>query len=133
MNTDKASSSASNIQELLKQFGEGSVRKRRSLVPEIEKRAEDVLSIGTSLMDPFNPDGDDWAAGFLLQLVYKSSQRCFEEIQGKDSVGWLKAPSSIGIDYQFLQKALLEEKFEEADRLTSTTLRKLASPTQGYS
>ena len=39
---------------------------------------------------------------------------------------WFSAPSEVGIDYSQLQKYLLNESYEDADRFTSSKLRELA-------
>ena len=40
--------------------------------------------------------------------------------------GWLTTDSGVGLDYGPLQQELLDQNFEEADRVTSQCLRELA-------
>ncbi|WP_320674461.1 GUN4 domain-containing protein [Prochlorococcus sp. MIT 1341] len=123
-----ASSSANSpsINELLEKFKSSSVRQKRTLIKEVEKRSAEIAGLGEEGLIAFNPESDDWAAGWILQILHRHEPEALKKILSRKSSGWFNAPSSIGIDYAPLQEALLEERFEDADRLTSSTLRKLA-------
>ncbi len=115
--------------QLLERFLAGSSRQRRSLLPQLEGRAQELIPLIPASLDCLDATGDDWAAGCLLQLL----MRCGDEtaravLRSRYPDGWLATPSAAGIEYAPLQRALLEEQFEEADRLTSTHLRQLAGP-----
>jgi hypothetical protein len=72
--------------------------------------------------------GDDWAAGFLIQLLLDEQDRLHEEFLARYPDGWLATVSALGLDYAPLQRALMAQQFEEADRITSSLLRELAGP-----
>ena len=71
----------------------------------------------------FDNDGDDWAAGWILQVLKKFKPEFFENSKFNN---WFNTYSDIDINYDDLQLMLVEQKFEDADRLTSSYLRKLA-------
>ena len=71
----------------------------------------------------FDNDGDDWAAGWILQVLKKFKPEFSENSKFNN---WFNTYSDIDINYEDLQLMLVEQKFEEADRLTSSYLRKLA-------
>ena len=115
------------IEELLEQFCRGSARKRRSLISSVEKRADEISSLGLSVLSPFDPSGDDWAAGWLLQVLKRHQPESLTKmLSSTQNGGWFDVPSEANIDFAPMQLALLSENFEEADRLTSSFLRELA-------
>ena len=117
------------IDQLLERFLSGSSRQRRSLLPELATRAEALLPLIPSALDGLDATGDDWAAGSLLQLLLRHGEPAHRSaLLKRYPGGWLATPSAAGLSYAPLQQALLEERFEEADRLTSTHLRQLAGP-----
>ncbi len=126
MSLEKTNSSEMTINELLRQFLMGTERKRRSFIPAIEGRAEDLSSLGPEVLSGFDPDGDDWAAGWILQVLQRHSLKSLTKIVPPESDGWFNTPSEVSIDYSPLQNYLLSENFEEADRFTSSKLRELA-------
>ena len=112
--------------QLLERFASGNPRQRRSLLKTIDARLDELAGLGPKLLSSFDPEGDDWAAGWLLQLV---QQRCPASMPGlisDPSGGWLVTPSGVGIDFSPLQTELLHQRFETADRITSSLLRQLA-------
>ena len=118
--------------ELVKNFVESNQRKRINLLTDIESEAENLFIIGNKLFDNFDNDGDDWAAGWLLQVLKKHKPNFFDN---KKYNNWFLTYSENDINYDELQLKLLEQKFEDADRLTSSYLRKLAgklAETRGY-
>ena len=118
--------------ELVKKFVESNQRKRINLLTDIESEAENLFVIGNKLFDNFDNDGDDWAAGWLLQVLKKHKPNFFDN---KKYNNWFLTYSENDINYDELQLKLLEQKFEDADRLTSSYLRKLAgklAETRGY-
>ena len=109
--------------ELVKKFVESNQRKRIKLLTDIESQVENLFLIGDSVFDNFDQDGDDWAAGWILQVLKKHKPIFFEN---KSYNNWFTTNSDDNINYDSLQLNLLEQNFEEADRLTSLYLRKLA-------
>jgi len=135
MSSDKTNSTNSTIGELLDQFSSGSPRKRRALVQSVESRAEEIPSLGSKALAPYDPEGHDWAAGWILQVLKRHYPEELGKLIPDISDGWFTSPSDVGIDYQPLQDSLLSENFEEADRFTSSVLRELAgepAQSRGY-
>ena len=119
-------SSNITIEELIDQFSSGSSRKRKGLITTLEKRVEELSNLGPKALSSFDSNGDDWGAGWILQLVQEHFPQSLSSLSSSSSNSWFNTPSSVGINYDPLQIYLLEQSFEEADRFTSTTLRKLA-------
>ena len=108
---------------LIKKFVDSNQRKRINLITEIESEVENIFNIGYKLFDDFDKDGDDWAVGWLLQVLKKNKPSYFENSTFNN---WFATYSNVNINFEELQLMLLEQKFESADRLTSSYLRKLA-------
>ena len=108
---------------LVKKFIDSNQRKRINLLSDIESEAENIFIIGNKLFEDFDQDGDDWSAGWILQVLKKHKPTFFEN---KIYNNWFHTYSEENINYEELQLKLLEQEFEAADRLTSSYLRKLA-------
>jgi len=115
-----------NIKELLESFVKASERKRLVLLKVLEERVEELMELGSSLMSGFDNDLCDWAPGFILQLIHKTDKDFIKNTLNCDDLSWFDAPSDLGIDYSPLQRFLLNESYEDADRFTSSKLRELA-------
>ncbi len=109
--------------DLIKKFVDSNQRKRINSLTQIESEVENIFNLGPSLFDIFDNDGDDWAAGWILQVLKKFKPEFFENPKFNN---WFNTYSDIDINYEDLQLKLVEQKYEEADRLTSSYLRKLA-------
>ena len=109
--------------DLINKFVDSNQRKRLNLLTQIESEVENIFKLGPTLFEIFDSDGDDWAAGWLLQVFKKYKPDFFENNKFNK---WFNTYSDIDINYDDLQLMLVEQKFEEADRLTSSFLRKLA-------
>ena len=109
--------------ELIKKFVDSNQRKRINSLTQIESEVENIFNLGPSLFDIFDNEGDDWAAGWILQVLKKFKPEFFENSKFNN---WFNTYSDIDINYEDLQLMLVEQKFEDADRLTSLYLRKLA-------
>ena len=114
-----------NAEQLLEQFVQGNSRQRRNLIQALESRIDEIASIGNKIFEGLDPRSDDWAAGWILQLLQRHHPEVITMIDNSLD-GWYEAKSSEGIDYTQLQKDLLLEQFEAADRLMSKILRCLA-------
>ena len=112
-----------NTLALVKKFIDSNQRKRINLLKNIESEFENLFDIGKRLFEDIDQDGDDWAAGWLLQVLKKRKPIFFDD---KKYNNWFHTYSDNNIDYKELQLKLLEQEFEAADRLTSFYLRKLA-------
>ena len=109
--------------DLVNNFVNSNQRKRINLLNNIESEIENIFIIGKKLFDDFDPESDDWSAGWLLQVLKKHKPQFFENDIFDN---WFATYSNVNISYKDLQLMLLEQKFEEADRLTSSYLRMLA-------
>ena len=112
-----------NTLTLVKKFVASNQRKRINLKTDIESDVENLFEIGNKLFEGFDQDGDDWAGGWLLQVLKKHKPLFFND---KKYNHWFLTYSDVNINYEELQLRLLEQNFEDADRLTSSYLRKLA-------
>ena len=122
--TNKEQDTYSNAtSDLIKKFVDSNQRKRINLLTQIEAEVENIFKLGPSLFETFDNDGDDWPAGWLLQILKKYKPNFFNNTKFNN---WFNTYSDIDINYEELQLMLVEQKFEEADRLTSSYLRKLA-------
>ena len=122
--TNKALDNYSNATlDLVKKFVDSNQRKRINLLKEIESNADGIYNIGYKLFDIFDQEGEDWSAGWILQVLKKHKPQFFNN---KKFNNWFITQSDSDINYGELQLTLLEQKFESADRLTSSYLRKLA-------
>ena len=126
MSLENPGLSNSTIEELIDQFSTSSSRKRKGLIATLEKRIEEISNLGPNALSSFDSNGDDWGAGWIIQSVQKHFPESLPILTSSSSNSWFRTPSSVGIDYSPLQKYLLSQSFEEADRFTSSTLRKLA-------
>ncbi len=122
--TNKSQDNYSNATlDLVKKFVASNQRKRINLLSEIESDAIGIFNIGYVVFDEFDKEGDDWAVGWILQVLKKHKPEFFEQVLFNN---WFNTYSDVNINYKELQLMLLEQKFEDADRLTSSYLRKLA-------
>ncbi|MCP9808885.1 GUN4 domain-containing protein [Cyanobium sp. HWJ4-Hawea] len=111
---------------LLDTFRAASQRQKRALITQLEQRLPELQPLLAGELDHFDATGDDWAAGLLIQWLVAEPGYERDQFFGQYPSGWLATPSSQGIDYAPLQKALVLQEWEEADRLTSSILRELA-------
>ena len=109
--------------DLINKFVDSNQRKRINLLTKIEAEVENIYKLGPTLFEIFDSDGDDWAAGWLLQVLKKYKPDFFENTKFNN---WFNTYSDSDINYDELQLMLVEQKFEDADRLTSSYLRQLA-------
>ena len=52
-------------------FVKSNQRKRITLLSDIESDVENLFLLGKKIFDDFDRKGDDWAAGWLLQVLKK--------------------------------------------------------------
>ena len=122
--TNKEQDNYSNATlDLIKKFVDSNQRKRLNLLTQIESEVENIFKLGPTLFEMFDSDGDDWAGGWLLQVLKKYKPNFFENNKFNN---WFNTFSEVDINYNKLQLTLVEQEFEEADRLTSLYLRRLA-------
>ncbi|MEN9767990.1 GUN4 domain-containing protein [Vulcanococcus sp.] len=117
-----------SAEQLLERFMASAARQRRSLLPQVLQRSQELRPLIADRLDGFDATGDDWAAGTLIQILVAQEDNLSEAFWGRYGDGWLAVSSAQGLDYGPLQQALIRQQFEEADRLTSEHLRELAGP-----
>ena len=121
-------SSAASADQLLESFLTSSVRQRRSLLGQLQQRSSEIRPLIPDQLDRLDATGDDWAAGTLVQQLVAEDDALTEAFWQRYPEGWLAVSSAQGIDYAPLQRALIRQEYEQADRLTSEILRQLAGP-----
>ena len=121
-NKEKDNSSNATL-DLIKNFVDSNQRKRINLLSQIESEVDNIFKLGSKSFEIFDNNGDDWAAGWLLQVLKKYKPDFFDNTKFNK---WFNTYSDMDINYEELQLKLVEQKFEDADRLTSIYLRKLA-------
>jgi hypothetical protein len=113
---------------LLERFQAANPRQRRTLLLQLEQQVEALRPLIADHIDRLDATGDDWAAGCLIQLLVGGDSDACDALFRTYPSGWLATTSACGLDYTPLQRALVLQDFEEADRLTSALLRELAGP-----
>ncbi len=126
MTEEKPHQNKESIEEFLGAFKVASERKRLGLLNPLEERVDELLGLGSTLMSCFNPNLCDWPAGFILQLIHRTDKDFIKNTLNCDDFSWFDSPSAVGFDYSPLQRFLLNESYEDADRFTSSKLRELA-------
>ena len=123
MSLQDKNNSIENITDLVNSFFEANQRKRKSLIKKIESSADSLFEVADTFLRESERGGDDWANGWILQVLKMYKPEFFEnDIYNK----WFLTYTEKEINFDKLQLNLLEQNFEEADRLTSSILRELA-------
>ncbi len=112
--------------QLLERFLSASPRQRRTLIPQLQQRCLELRPLIPEQLDRLDATADDWAPGTLVQLLLSQRDSLVDSFWQRHPEGWLAVSSAQGLDYAPLQRALIDQAFEEADRLTSEHLRQLA-------
>jgi hypothetical protein len=115
-------------ESLLANFQASSERQRRSQLAGLQRRASELVPLIADHVAALDATGDDWAAGFLIQLLVSADPQRRDQFLARYPDGWLATTSARGIDYAPLQRLLILQDYEQADRLTSEILRQLAGP-----
>jgi hypothetical protein len=113
-------------ESLLANFQASAERQRRSQLARLLQRASELVPLIADHVAALDATGDDWAAGFLIQLLVSADPQRRDEFLARYPDGWLATTSARGIDYAPLQRQLILQNYEQADRLTSEILRQLA-------
>ena len=123
MSLQDKNNSIENITDLVNSFVESNQRKRKSLIKKIESSADSLFEVADTFLKESERGGDDWAKGWILQVLKMYRPEFFEnDIYNK----WFLTYTEREINFDKLQLNLLEQNFEEADRITSSILRELA-------
>ncbi|GDX71650.1 GUN4 domain-containing protein [Cyanobium sp.] len=112
--------------QLLERFLSAAPRQRRTLIPQLQQRCLELRPLIPEQLDRLDATADDWAPGTLVQLLLSQRDSLVDSFWQRHPEGWLAVSSAQGLDYAPLQRALIDQAFEEADRLTSEHLRQLA-------
>ena len=123
MSLQDKNNSIENITDLVNSFFEANQRKRKSLIKKIESSADSLFEVADTFLRESERGGDDWANGWILQVLKMYKPEFFENDIYNN---WFLTYTERGINFDKLQLNLLEQNFEEADRLTSSILRELA-------
>ena len=113
---------------LLDELRQSQGRQRQRLLSTVLDQAQQLVEFVPMALQAYDPAGDDWAAGSLIQLLMTHEGPTRTEFLLRHPQGWFAAPSAMDQDHQSLQQALAMEAFEEADRLTMASLRQMAGP-----
>lgn len=119
-------SSTESAEQLLERFVSAAPRQRRSLLRSLEQRRDQLIPLIADRLAGLDATGDDWAAGLLVQWLLQAGGPAAQAFLARCPEGWLAVTSAAGVDYRPLQLALMHQRYEEADRLTSDHLRQLA-------
>ena len=123
MSLQDKNNSIENITDLVNSFVESNQRKRKSLIKKIESSADSLFKVADIFLKESERGGDDWANGWILQVLKKYKPEFFDN---KIYNNWFLTYTEREINFDKLQLNLLEQNFEEADRITSSILRELA-------
>jgi len=118
----------SSSAQLLENFRQAQGRQRQRLLQGVLNGAQQLVESIPTALQGYDPAGDDWAAGTLIQLLMAHGGATRAEFLRCHPQGWFLAPSAMGQNHQPLQHALAKEDFENADRLTMASLRQMAGP-----
>ncbi|WP_411870960.1 GUN4 domain-containing protein [Vulcanococcus limneticus] len=143
-------SATASADQLLERFLSSSARQRRSLLAQLQQRSAEIRPLIPDALDRLDATGDDWAAGSLIHALLEpvtssgvGSSSANSAASGDGAAppdglaeafllrhpeGWLAVGSARGIDYAPLQRHLMAQEYEQADRITSEILRQLAGP-----
>ncbi|MFN7899147.1 MAG: GUN4 domain-containing protein [Synechococcaceae cyanobacterium] len=119
-------SSTVSPEQLLERFQASPARQRQSLLRQLLQRQQELAPLIRERLDSLDATEDDWTGGCLLQLLVEADPLGQETVLSRFPEGWLAVASAAGVDYAPLQRHLLLQDYEAADRLTATVLRQLA-------
>ena len=119
---------AATPEALLERFQAANGRQRRAMVGSLEASSQSLRPLIANHLERLDPRSDDWAAGFLIQLLLAEEDGLSEALLARHGAGWLASASAMALSFEPLQRALMLQQFEQADRLTSALLRQLAGP-----
>ena len=100
---DKKNSNENTI-ALVNKFVESNQRKRKNLIQEIESSVDDIYALGEDLFSGLDRKSDDWAFGWILQVLKKYKKDFFNN---KIYNNWFISDSRCEINYELLQLNLL--------------------------
>lgn len=107
-----------------------SLKKQLSAVHELLALGQEGLEVLTATLLERQDEQPTILDGKIFQVLYSAGQVPLREVLSQHwPQGRLEMPSAQGIDYEPLQALLIQQDFEEADRMTLAKLCELAGPT----
>jgi hypothetical protein len=123
-------SDGDTLVELRARLQGDSLKKQLSAVHELLALGQVGIEVLTTTLAARKDEPATILDGKIFQVLYATEQ---EDLRGLLAQHWpqgrLEMPSAQNIDYGPLQDLLIEQDFEEADRLTLAKLCELAGPT----
>ena len=104
-------------EQLLDRFEASPARQRPSLLRQLLQRRQELAPLIRERLDSLDATADDWSGGCLLQILVDTDAQQREEVLARYPDGWLAVTSAAGIAYGPLQRHLLLQDYEAADRL----------------
>ncbi|MGB3138673.1 MAG: GUN4 N-terminal ARM-like repeat domain-containing protein, partial [Nodosilinea sp.] len=122
-------SDSDTLVNLRTQLQGDSLKKQLSAVHELLALGQDGLEVLTTTLVERQDEPPTILDGKMFQVLYATEQ---DELRGLLTQHWpqgrLAVPSEQSVDYGLLQELLVQQDFEEADRLTLAKLCELAGP-----
>ncbi|MGF1519932.1 MAG: GUN4 N-terminal ARM-like repeat domain-containing protein [Nodosilinea sp.] len=123
-------SDGDTLVNLRSQLQGDSLKKQLSAVHELLALGQEGIEVLTSTLADRKDERATVLDGKIFQVIYATQQDSLQEfLTQRWPQGRLEMPSELGVDYEPLQRLLIEQDFEEADRLTLAKLCELAGPT----
>ncbi|MBD1873763.1 GUN4 N-terminal ARM-like repeat domain-containing protein [Nodosilinea sp. FACHB-131] len=123
-------SDSDTLVNLRAQLRGDSLKKQLSAVHELLALGQEGIEVLTTTLLERKDEPPTILDGKIFQVLYATEQ---EALRGLLAQHWpqgrLETPTEQGVDYGSLQELLVQQDFEEADRLTLAKLCELAGPT----
>lgn len=123
-------SDSDTLVDLRNQLQGDSLKKQLSAVHELLALGPEGLQVLTTTLVDRKDQPATVLDGKIFQVLYATQQ---DDLRRSLAQHWpqgrLEMPSEQGIDYEPLQDLLIQQEFEEADRLTLAKLCELSGPT----
>ncbi len=123
-------SDGDTLVNLRSQLQGNSLKKQLSAVHELLALGQEGIEVLTTTLADRKDELATVLDGKIFQVIYATQQDRLREFLAQHwPQGRLETSSELGIDYEPLQNLLIQQDFEEADRLTLAKLCELAGPT----
>lgn len=123
-------SDGDTLVNLRSQLQGDALKKQLSAVHELLALGQEGIEVLTTTLADRKDERATVLDGKIFQVIYATQQESLRAFLAQHwPQGRLDMPSELGIDYDPLQRLLIEQDFEEADRLTLAKLCELAGPT----
>ncbi len=123
-------SDSDTLANLRAQLRGDSLKKQLSAVHELLAVGQEGVEVLTTTLVERQSQPAAVLDGKIVQVLYAAEQEALQEFLAEQwPQGRLETPSAQDIDYGPLQALLVQQDFEEADRLTLAKLCELAGPT----